>query len=286
MNYSNFDINKEEADQRGDEWQFGSLTSQPSMFIIPVEERKAWLPEGEVQATNSSDTFGCASRAPNNIFAPLFTYGFQKFLFSPKNLQWLKDKGYVVNGKIDFSDRFIEILSGTTRAGNSLKAPIDTARTKGLIPKWMLPLDKSLTFEQYYDASCITKAMLELGQEFSRRFTLAYEQVQSIHFKEALEDDCLSVALYAWPDPVNGEYPPSSAPFNHAVAMWKPEFFIFDNYNYDDPDWIKKLSPNYKFYPVGYRVYISGQNDTLDQQISLMQRLIALLLQLRDALKR
>jgi hypothetical protein len=260
MHYG-LNLEKERAEQDGSEWLFSGF-SQPSLFSIPQDIRDQYLPTGEAQATNLTDTYGCATRSPINKLAPDFTYGYKNNLFSPSNLKFLEQ--YIgTDGKVDFSDRFIEILSGTTKAGNSLKAPLQAIRDYGLIPKTMFPLDKSLSFEEYYDRSKITQQMRDLGQEFSRRFTINYEQVQQVHFGDLIKDDMICVGGYAWPDPSpNGEYPRVSYPMNHAFLFYKsPRYYIFDNYNYQDPeqDWIKKLASNYALFDYGYRIFISAQ---------------------------
>jgi hypothetical protein len=290
MNYG-LDLEKERREQDGSEWIFSGF-SQPSLIYIPQDMRDQYLPTGEAQATNLTDTSGCATRSPINKLAPDFTYGYKNRLFTPSNVKFLEQ--YIgPDGKIDFSDRFIEILSGTTRAGNSLKAPLQAIRDYGLIPKTMFPLDKSLSFEEYYDRSKITQKMLDLGNEFSRRFTINYEQVQQIHFGELIKDDMICVGGYAWPDPLpNGEYPRVSYPMNHAFLFYKsPKYYIFDNYNYQDPeqDWIKKLASNYALFDYGYHIFISAEHnlelppptvqiETLKTRLlAVMQQLVTLL---------
>lgn len=291
MNYYNFDIEKELLEQNGTEWLFGGL-SQPSIVSIPQSERAAYLPAGETQATNTSDTYDCATRGPINVYASLYTYGYQKKIFSAENRKWLEENGYVKDGKIDFSDRFIAILSGTTRKGNSLKAPLDCIHNKGLIPKWMFPLDKSLTFEQYYDSSKITQGMLDLGEEFIRRFENNYEQVYPVHFGEVLKDDYIDVAAYAWPTPVNGVYHRTNWPMNHCFVLWNvPKFLAFDNYEESPGDFIKQLAPDYNFFNYGYRPYIGKETvinpaNPVDTAVKIakLQQLLQLLIKYRDLL--
>ena len=283
--FNNFNIERERAEHTEEDWRFGAL-SQSALITIPEAERTAYLSHGEQQSTGIVDTSGCVSRAFINVLAPIFTYGYQKKLFTPKNLKFLEQYADA-NSVIDFSDHMVEIGSETTRAGNSLKSPIEYIRKNGLIPKTMLPTTQGVDFDTYYNPAQITQAMKDLGDEFAHRFTINYEQVSEVHFKEVLKEDFLVCALYAWPDLVNGEYPRSTFPFNHAVAMFKtPAYYIFDNYTFGDPehDYIKKLAPDYDFYEFAYRPYISAQNDTIGEQISLMKQLIIVLTKLRDLL--
>lgn len=269
---SNFNLEKELAEQNPvKDWMFGSA-SQLGIVNIPIKERPLWLPFGETQFDMLTDFFDCASRSPVNHYEGLFTYHFHHGM-KPENQQWCHDQGLVVirDGKevIEFSDRYIAILSGTTKSGNSLKAPLETIRTKGLIPKAWLPKQDDLTWEQYMDPNNITQTMLDFGKELLRRFTISYEQVQKAQFADALQLDMLGVAGYAWPIPHDGVYPAvPSGGFNHAFLLYDvPQWQAYDNYyDYDNEghqifgDFTKNLAPDYFFWDWGYRAYIGAEN--------------------------
>lgn len=271
------DLKQERLEQRGDEWQFGAV-SQPCNVVIPLAERGAYMPAGEVQR-GKEDTMDCASRGPNNILAEKFSYAYAKGLFSPENMKWLAENGYVVDGRIDFSDAFVAINSGTTRTGNSLKAPLQAIHAQGLIPKAMLPLDPSMTFDEYMDPARITRAMKALGDEFRQRFVINYEQVKPEHFAEALQTDFLNVCAYAWPVSVNGIYPRVPADPNHVFELFAPEYVAFDNYIDFSNGYTKNLAPDYYFWDYGYRVYISAEGQVIqslkDQAIAVILQIIA-----------
>lgn len=281
---------KELAEQDGSEYRFGIL-SNPGLVYISPELREGYFSKGEVQSSNVADTSSCASFSPLNKLEMDFNYLVANQKLAPNNDLWLKQNGYVgTDGKVAFSDAFIAILSGTKVNGNSLKAPLSAIHTYGCIPKKLLPLERWMTFEQWIAPERITKKMRDLGQEFARRFPIEYEQVPSILFGSVLKDSPFGVGAYAWPDKVNGIYPRVDFPMNHAFTIFNfPKYQVWDSYTEDGvrgSDFTKNLAPDYKFYEWGYRVYIASENKTIDQQITLMQRLIALLVQLRDALKR
>lgn len=252
------DLEKEKQNVDGTEWQFGSL-SPTCLFAVPPEERETYLPKGELQNIGEEKS-GCVSRAYVNALEMKFTYAYHKGLIKPENKKWLEDNGYVVDGKIVFADANIEILSGTTRNGNSLKAPIDTLRKVGLVPKHLLP--QLETWDAHYSRDRITPGITKLGEEFVRRFTINYEQVQVTHLKELLEKDVLALAGYAWARPVDGEYSADpSLSFNHCfLGFGLPLLYVFDNYQESEGDFIKKLVASYPLYIDGYRAYISAQN--------------------------
>src|SRR5688572_10004982 len=118
-----------------------------------MQDRVSYLPTGEVQR-GRDDFMDCASRSPIDILEANFTYLYQNGLFSTEHRGWLEDKGHVVVREdmghvVEFSDRLIAVLSGTTANGNSMKAPIDTIHRSGLIPKSMLPASSDMAIEEY-----------------------------------------------------------------------------------------------------------------------------------------
>lgn len=257
MNHG-LDLQREKLEQSEKDWQFGAF-SAPSLVSIPEKLRKQYLPMGETQFNSKTDFGDCATRAPINYAEALFTYWYQGTML-PENKKWLEDNGYIQDGKVVLSDRFIAILSGTTRAGNSLKAPLDAIRLNGLIPKSMLPKEDWMVWVDYMDRSKITQKMLELGKEFKRRFPMNYEQVQEAFFGDLLDDEMIVVAGHAWPVPVDGVYPRVVADLNHAWLLWGiPKYQAFDNYQDTGGSFFKNLAPDYDFWEYGYRLYISAE---------------------------
>ncbi len=257
MNYG-FSPKLEREHQRGDEWIFGAIPSK-CMAEIPEEQRAKYLPLGEIQR-GREDTMDCATRGPINILETKFDYLFSKQILSFENEYWLRTNGYVDEG-VKFSDAFVAILSGTTREGNSMKAPLDAIRKNGLIPKKLLPLESRMTFEDYMNPDRITDDMRDLGKEFLKRFIINYEKVLEKDFETLLHKDLLNVAGYAWPEPVNGEYPRTEYEPNHVFIAYKtPKYYIFDNYlDPVDGDFTKKLASNYDFMGYGYRLLINNE---------------------------
>lgn len=251
------DLVREAEEQRGDEWIFGAA-SPACLFAVPRGERHKYLPEGELQNIGEEKS-GCVTRFYHNKLETKLTYADQKGILLPELRKWGRDNGYVVNNKWVLSDAFNEILSGTTRTGNSFKAPADSIRKDGIVPKSKLPqLD---SFDAHYDPQRITPELRTLGKEFLRRFSLNYEQVYLSDLEDALEKDLVGIGIYAYPQEINGEYPRTEGVFNHAVmAFDRPLTFIFDNYIDSDGDFIKKLAKDYVLFPYGYRLYVSAQN--------------------------
>lgn len=178
-------------------------------------------------------------------------------------------------GNVTFSDRFIAMKSKTTKRGNGLKAPCDAIYRYGLIPKVTLPAKKTMTWEQYHNLGDITPEMEKLGEEFLSRFSIIYEKVYIQDFDKVIDEDMIVVALYAWPNPVDGVYPKTDKDENHVAVYYStPRHLIFDNYLDTDGDFIKKLAPNYNLYMYGLRLIISENSDLEAKKISIMLQII------------
>ena len=256
MNYG-FSLELEKAHKSPEDKVFGSA-SYPCIALISEEERLKHLPDGEVQIARE-DVMDCASRGPINIWEAKFTYLIRNKKLPLKHELWLREKGYVTaKGTVEFSDAFVAINSGTTKQGNSLKAPLEAARKMGLIPKHLLPKENWMSFEDYHNPERITESMKELGKEFLSYFVLNYEQVSEKDYGELLEKDMLDVAGYAWPVEVNGVFPRSDLDPNHVFVVWsRPKYRVFDNYKDTDGDFIKFLASDYDLLDYGYRVTVN-----------------------------
>lgn len=261
------DIQKEKQEQDGTEYKFGAF-STPCLAQIPRKERVKYNPLGELQNIGEEKS-GCVTRGYLNNLARKFTYLLRTGKLLPINEQFFRKNGYVViypDGQegIDFSDAFIEIKSGTTRQGNSMKAPAQAIHEWGLIPKKMLPQLES--FDEHYDPKRITKEMENLGKSFITRFPIGYDQVRRVHLDTSLEEESVGCAGYAWPNPINGVYPRVDLPYTHFFDVFDLKYQAFDNYLDEgrENDFIKTLAPDYDLYEYGYRIYIVKQNDIND----------------------
>ena len=281
-NIKNYGFNPElqKSQEKKEDWVFGS-TSLSCIAQIPVKERREYLPKGEVQR-GTEDMMDCASRGPINIMEAKFSYLVQNKKISSDNIKWLENNGYInENNQIEFSDCFVAQNSNTTPQGNSLVAPLEAIRKQGLIPKKMLPLQPWMRFSDYHDPKRITQEMRNLGIEFTLRFVVNYEKVLEKDIDALLKQDFQNVAGFAWPDPVNGEYPRSEENPNHVFIEFEPRYYAFDNYiNPISRDFIKKLASDYKLYEYGYRLFITELKVANIQSIklpTLWEKLSALL---------
>lgn len=251
-------LEREVSEQSEEDYVFGAASSPRCIAIIPEKDRIKFLPAGEVQK-GKGDFMDCATRGPINILETKFNFLYKNRLLSKEEMDWLERTGYVQDGRITFSDRYNAMLSDTDKSGNSMKAPLQSIHSDGLIPKAMLPASREMTFEQYHDKTKITPAMHAIGAQFLNRFPINYERVFNRDFGSIIQEDMLTVVGYAWPS-INkdDEYPRSDRTANHLfIYFCSPSYFIFDNYEDKGNDFIKKLAADYDLYGYGYRLVIS-----------------------------
>lgn len=275
---SGFNPELERAHQEDTDHIYGG-SSLICVALIPESDRKRYLPLGEVQR-GRADFMDCASRGPLNVLEAKFTWLYQNGHLTLEERAWLEKKGYVQDGQITFSDRYIAVLSGTTAQGNSMKAPIDTIHRKGLIPKVMLPASPDMDFNDYIDPSKVTPAMEELGAQFLSRWSIFYDKVFLKDFPSVIAQDFINVAGHAWPTPKKGVYPKTSEPPNHVFVYFStPRYEIYDSYLDDgkEGDFIKRLASDYALTEYGYRLYIrpnkvAAPRSFVDQLVSALFR--------------
>jgi hypothetical protein len=247
-----FNLEKEISERDERDWQFG--TSGDTEVKVPNGDWTPFLPSNEKQR-QGFESMCCTNFSSTTSVEILFTWMLVNNKISAGNLQWLKDKGYFdVNGKINFSDRFDAIISGTSPiTGNSLKAPAEGKRKNGLIPERMLPWTDD--HEAYFDKTSITQEMYALGQEFLKRFPINYEldydQVNGFQYAPP------AGACHAWDNEVDGVYIRSNGSINHAICRIKPPVNqkLMDSY----PPFVKTMADDYIFMSYGIR-YIVREN--------------------------
>lgn len=157
----------------------------------------------------------------------------------------------------DYAERFISMLSGTTRQGNSPNKVAQAIRDYGLIPQSMLPFNETIDtwekFNSYFggDESLCLKA----GIQWKKKWDFNYEwvwtgdlSVENKHarLKEALKYSPVGVSVNAWYED-NGVYvKPNGSQDNHwtvLVAFEDGYPIVWDTY----APYIKKLSKDYDF---------------------------------------
>src|ERR1044071_1097623 len=101
----------------------------PYEVVLQSGDWRPFLPVGEHQYSHNVDTMACVSFSCDNDLE------IQR-----------KQQGVDVN----YSDRFLAKMSGTTQQGNYLDKVADTARTIGLVKEEEWPSNDDYTWDSYY----------------------------------------------------------------------------------------------------------------------------------------
>jgi hypothetical protein len=186
------------------------------------------MPKTENQFGMTFDTMSCATFSALNCIETQMNYLLKNNLLSVKQKQFLVDGGYIDNeNKVNFSDRFTAIMSGTTEMGNSFVKVWDSIRKDGLLPESKFIFGGN-TFADYHNPVNITENMKVNAKKFLDYFDVQYEWVlnvqsapeDSLKISEAIKMSPLNIAIHS------GGY--------HAVEMLQADqnqhYRYFDTY--------------------------------------------------------
>jgi hypothetical protein len=129
-----------------------------------------------IRQSNTYDTSMCVSF--NGVEDPISYIMMQQLrlnMIPAWKVNWLKDEGYFKNGVLNFSERFIGILGGTTDKGAYQYRIAQAAREYGMIPNDDLLMANS--FAENINPDAITQQHLDKGKGFANLFTINYEWV-------------------------------------------------------------------------------------------------------------
>jgi hypothetical protein len=192
-----------------------------------------YSPRGERQRLHGFEPLSCTSYATCNALEMIFNYKLDREL-TKHDRQWLEEKGYLQNGEINFSDRFLAEMSNTTEDGNYIYKVAKTASTVGLVPEKDYPYPTNPTWAEYYKE--ISPELKEKGKEFLERFTLGYAWTNN--FEADIRESPIVVVVHAWRKNDDGLYYKNGR-FNHAVVKYRKGDWIFDSYR----PFMKQVTP-------------------------------------------
>lgn len=133
-----------------------------------------WVPYIEFferQMLTSGDTDGCVLFTTQETFDAQIERMIQAGEITLATLQVFNDLGYLdtgTDGKPHFhtSPRWIQILTGNGLNGNSVQQGWDVIRNYGALPYKDLPVDPTMTPQEYIDPTAITQAMKDKALQF------------------------------------------------------------------------------------------------------------------------
>lgn len=201
---------------------------------MPGSDWSAYRPIGEHQSAATFDSMSCTNFSALNVIETQLNYLLANNLLPADFLTFLQKNGYMgSDGKPNFSDRYVAIMSGTTEKGNYLAAVWDAIRKFGLIPENMLPFGGSST-KEYLSPSAVTDDMIKLGRQVLYYLNFQYEWVMGEDgptLSQALKQSPLQITI------------PSPIPY-HAIELLSANnmpksYTTFDSY---DPFLIERTS--------------------------------------------
>ena len=242
-------------------FEFGGLSVTEKVLLFEDGNIENFLPENEQQVGVYFDDWGCDPRSFENGCEALIIKQIDSF--NPELKKWIKDNIYK-NGKPNFSDRDLIVLSGTKIGiGNSTEAVYATAKYRGLISQELGDFDMSSrnpnenNAEVYYAYGRTLEAQKK-ADEFNARLEIKGEWVSRDKWEDACKYGVLQVFVHAWYQK-NGKYYNPDYSFNHAVLMCNyKEARIYDSY---DP-FIKNLESWDDAYYLAFKINITEKTMT------------------------
>jgi len=147
----------------------------------------------ELQKQNGFEAMDCVTQAIINSVQSQMNWMIATGKMPRKIFEFLQKNHCIVDGQVQFSKKFIAILSETTPLGNYLTKVAQTVREMGCIPEIMLPISGK-NWDEFYNKGQITKEMRDFGKKLFDKdndnafFTLQYEWVVTPNTGGLLED--------------------------------------------------------------------------------------------------
>lgn len=245
---------------RPEDYVFGSVSPIERFDLFSGIFKRDYLPSPERQSNRLFDSYSCVTFSFINSIEVTFKRLIELGRITPDNIQWLEDNGYFINNEVNFSDRFLAVLSGTTpQYGNSGAAVAQYARDLGLAPQTLCDFPGDYTELMYYDRLTISDKAKEVALEFKNRFNIQYEWVRETEWNEASKYGTLEFFTYAWFKDKDGVryYNPKPDTSNHAICECDiPNNKIFDTYE----PFIKQMTKKEDFLDFALAIYITDKN--------------------------
>lgn len=158
----------------------------------PSGDWRTYEPQGENQklmgaATPTSstgfETDACVSFSACDTIEVFVDWLISQRMVPQETVDWLRANGYFDgDGKLNTSDRFVAKVSGTTLNGNGFQPVGDAIKHYGLVPETLWPFPINEIDQDYTNAwniyyKDVPQNVLDMGQEFLKRFRINYEWV-------------------------------------------------------------------------------------------------------------
>jgi hypothetical protein len=236
------------------DWVFlGSNSKLDNQIILEDGDWTKYKTSNEKQFNNLFDTWNCVAFSACNVIEIYFKYLIDNHKISNRNLLWLQENGYIINGEVNFSDRFVGAKAGTkVGQGNTGSRVANAIYEYGLVPEKLYGFTAGMDEKEYYKK--VPSEISALGSDFLDRFSINFEVVYASDIENALKYSPVQLYVYAWKKNKSGLYHNPNKKFNHATTRIRSNTKqIFDHY---DP-FIKSLTTSYEYFPTGYKYTVA-----------------------------
>lgn len=169
----NFGVKRRRISKK--DWRVGGETGIEYKVVLPTGDWTPYLPAGEKQSGNI-DSMSCVTFAALNSLETQIKYLLVNNKIPQTTIDWLTANKYLVDGEVNFSDRFTSVMSGTTQGGNWNTAVWESIRKDGLLPESMCPSN----FTSWADWSAPISAENQFfAKEILKHFNISYMWVES-----------------------------------------------------------------------------------------------------------
>ena len=137
----------------------GNASSNWEPLVADKSVWKDYVDNLERQYNSWFDTYHCTNFAYAKPVAAIFNYQLdhpESRWITDDDIQWLHNNGYIVNGRVNFSEWYSGLTSGTKPdVGNSGRVVATAGREFGMIPEAMLPFTANTRKEEFFDKSVL-----------------------------------------------------------------------------------------------------------------------------------
>ena len=250
---------------RESDWRLGVNSNAVKKIINKKGDYTDVIPKWESQIGLYGDTMACVTFSALDCIETAFK-------------QQLSDYGLLDDfkdnlGDINFSDRYIAKLSGTTRSGNYFTEVGRAIRKYGLIKEseWNFPWKQRtpvFAWDDYYEE--IHQDLIDRGKDFLNYFDINYEliPINQIDIKEQLKYGPLQISYSTKSPSENGVYQNNIAYHapNHAVMLYNVDdngiAEVLDHYERDGKGHTK-FAANYQFGYWALQYYITPKEKSM-----------------------
>lgn len=237
-NYSGVLLGQQKTD-----WILGANSPLGLQVRVSDKNWKPFTSQHEIQVYNvgysdSYDTSLCTQYSATDVIEHIINWDLENNEVPLVIKDWLQKEGYLVNGRLEISERLGGANSEMTPSGTYLYKAANAIKNFGIVPQSKLPLAKS--FVDNINPNLISEDVYALGRKSKEYITINWNWVSKDDVSEALKDSPL-MATVKYADGEGILKPQGN--HNHAIMVAGED----DYYVIDDSYWrqYKKYDKNF-----------------------------------------